>query len=159
MDKKKIEFLIIGVLIFLFLIFSIRAILRVTHSKPSVNEKILSEKVSEEQKKESYNYPTLKAKLNLEVKNLTWRRDPFFRNKYVSDVFEEEVSEIENLYLTGIIWDEENPVAVISDEIVKENQTIGKLKVKRIYKDSVILFNGDKEIKLHLNRASQKCRP
>ena len=52
--------------------------------------------------------------------------------------------------LSGIIWDEENPAAMIGDRIVKEGDMVGKKKVKKIQEDKVILIEAGKEHILEL---------
>ena len=54
------------------------------------------------------------------------------------------------LVLRGIVWDEINPTAMINDQIVSVGDMIGTKEVKEINVDSVILLDGDKELKLQL---------
>lgn len=69
-------------------------------------------------------------------------RDPFSSNvKTVSLDLDEVVSSelFENLVLKGILWDNENPLAIINGKIVGQGKMIGGVKVKKIYPNSVRL--------------------
>ena len=78
---------------------------------------------------------------NLEddVKDLVLARDPFALSLSRG-----------GLRLSGIIWSEDNPQAIINDIMVKAGDSIDKNKVVRILEDKVILSdgNGDFELKI-----------
>lgn len=54
------------------------------------------------------------------------------------------------LHLDGIIWDAKNPLAVIDGKTVGQGDSIGDKIIEKIEKNSVILFDGKKRIKLRL---------
>jgi len=58
--------------------------------------------------------------------------------------------EVVDLKLTGIVWDDKRPQALINDNVVQEGSSVGQFKVIKIYKDKVKLGSaiGDFEIKL-----------
>ena len=61
-------------------------------------------------------------------------------------VLEEPPHETEPLpNLTGIIRGEGKLLAVINNNIIEEGQSIGGMRVKKIYNDHVVLGNDDKE--------------
>ena len=148
MNKKKIEYIVTGILGLLLLIFAIKTVftLRGSRQREAYSKKA---EVSAPDKK-GRGFVTLEEKIKSETEDLSWRRDPFFINKYIKRISTGEIGEVEALNLSGIIWDEENPTAVISDQIIKEGESIGKFKVKKINKDSVILIKNGKESKLNI---------
>jgi hypothetical protein len=52
--------------------------------------------------------------------------------------------------LTGIIWDEKSPKALINDAIVGVGDKVGNNTVVKIEKDRVILNDGNKDFELKL---------
>jgi len=65
---------------------------------------------------------------------------------------ETNVIRTSDLLLKGIIWDSDNPSAVINDQVLKEGVTIGGFKVVKILRESVILENGASRLELKLNQ-------
>lgn len=57
---------------------------------------------------------------------------------------------LSNFVLKGIIYSPEKKLAVINDEIFKENDIVGDYIVEKIEEKNVILKKGDKEIILKL---------
>ncbi|MBN3039103.1 MAG: hypothetical protein JW869_06810 [Candidatus Omnitrophica bacterium] len=76
---------------------------------------------------------------NLEDKKRTaykeWGRNPFV---WPSEEAEARVQ----LNLSGVIWDEESPYALINGEVVHAGDEIGGMKVERIEENRVILSDG-----------------
>ena len=70
-----------------------------------------------------------------------WGRNPFVL---------EAASNTRKIILNGILWDDQNPQALIGDHIVKEGDTIGSSIVVDIHPDSVILNNGIEYLELKL---------
>ncbi len=69
-----------------------------------------------------------------------WGRDPFS-----SGANTPEDIEFEGLVVNGIMWDKDNPLAIINDDVVKVGDKLGDLKVVEITKTSVILEqNGER---------------
>lgn len=69
-------------------------------------------------------------------KNLEWGRCPFCGKIYSG----REGGPID-LKLTGIVWDEKKPQALINDLIVKEGDSVGHFRVIKIFKDKVQLVS------------------
>jgi hypothetical protein len=148
MNKKKIEVITTAALVLIFLIFALRAVFS---PKRAREEEIYREEIKTPVSIEKVEeFPTLEEKIKSETKDLKWARDPFFMNKYIEKVSVDKIGEIEALSLAGIIWDDENPTALISDEIVKEGDFIGEFEVKKIKRDRVILIKDNKENELNL---------
>ncbi len=57
-----------------------------------------------------------------------------------------------DLFLKGIIWDPDNPSAVINDRVLKVGEIIEGFKVVRILRESVILENGVSRLELKLSQ-------
>ena len=55
-----------------------------------------------------------------------------------------------DLKLEGIIWNEEEPLAVINDEIMRVGESIGSAKLIEIREDEVIFKDGEGEFILKL---------
>lgn len=73
----------------------------------------------------------------------SWGRNPFI----LKEVREKKKAE---LALNGILWDKDNPKAVINDAIVGVGDSIGENKIVSIEQDHVILNDGTSDIKLEL---------
>jgi len=71
-----------------------------------------------------------------------WGRDPFGLEK-----LPEEESAV-SFVLNGIIWDEDNPYAIINDEVVREGDKIRGYKVIEIKEGSVLLDDGTERFSL-----------
>lgn len=74
---------------------------------------------------------------------LDWGRNPFVWT-------ETGAGSISGLSLSGIIWDEEAPCAIINGIVVRSGEKIGGKIVKSIEPDKVILSDGAKEYVLEL---------
>jgi len=85
-------------------------------------------------------------KLQEETINLKVRRDPFVAGP-AEQV--EEVS-VSGLTLSAIIWDKDNPIAIINEKISKIGDKIGTNKIVEIKQDRVILNDGTKDFELKL---------
>ena len=73
------------------------------------------------------------------------REDPF------NPVFERKVM-LSGKGLSGIIWDEQDPKAVVDGNIVGVGDRVGLNTVVEITQDRVILSDGSSEIELRLGR-------
>lgn len=88
----------------------------------------------------------LEEQLKKNRPRLKWVRDPFrFPPKK-----EIEKTDVEKLNLTGIIYDEGSPIAVINDEIVHEGDEIEGVKVIKIESERVLLEKDGKPYTLEL---------
>jgi len=113
---------------------------RTTYSKPV--QKYSKKDFSEiEKTKENL------AKLEQESSNLKLKRDVFVHGSAVS---EEEIAP-SDLTLYGIIWDKDNPIAIINETIVKTGDKVGISTIKKIEQDCVIVNDGSRDYKLNLN--------
>jgi len=74
------------------------------------------------------------------TKHETWGRDPFTLKKGVS-----------GLVLDGIMWNEKNPRAMVSGELVRKGDKIGDKTVMDVQRDKVILNDGKVDTVLRLN--------
>ncbi|MBU1147881.1 MAG: hypothetical protein KKD11_05950 [Candidatus Omnitrophica bacterium] len=69
-----------------------------------------------------------------------WGRDPFSLGANTP----EDIG-FEGLAVNGIMWDEDNPLAIINDDVVKVGDMLGGLKVVEITKTSVVMEqNGER---------------
>jgi hypothetical protein len=87
------------------------------------------------------------AKLEEEARSLKLKRDVFIQAPAVSA---EEISP-SDLTLYGIIWDKDNPIAIINEEILKSGDKIGTSTVAKIEENCVVLNDGTRDYKLNLN--------
>ncbi|NQU19210.1 general secretion pathway protein GspB, partial [bacterium] len=55
-----------------------------------------------------------------------------------------------DLAVSGIIWDEVNPQAIINSKILAEGDSIGGFSIEKIEKQKVILSDGKKRIELNI---------
>jgi hypothetical protein len=159
MQKKKdiIEVIITGVLILVLLSLAINTVKRTKQAKRLKIEPYSAVlKKDEFRKKTSQEKSPAKEarrpdkeiykKLEEETKNLKLKRDPFILGPVIST---EEISP-SGLSITGILWDRENPIAIINDNIVRIGDKIGTNNVVDIKQDSVILNDGIKNFELNL---------
>lgn len=147
MNSKKVKYIVLIWVVFLVLLFFIRVIFKSDQSKK------ISKLSDLGRVQQPPTFPTLRAKLKSKTKDLTWERDPFFINKYIKPKTGQESIGKKELNLTGIIWDKVNPVAVISDQVVREGDLVERFKVKKIYKSKVILIKNGKKIELYINES------
>ncbi len=82
------------------------------------------------------------------------QRDPFVRPDADSSTNSlsllEKFLDQSDLKLSGILWHNKFPSAVISGEVVQVGNKLGRFRVKRILKKQVILFSPNGKIVLHL---------
>jgi type II secretory pathway component PulC len=71
-----------------------------------------------------------------------WGRSPFLPSEYIKKTT--------SLVLNGILWDRDNPQAVINGKIVKVGSKIDSKEVIEIKEDRVILSDGTKIFELKL---------
>ena len=142
MDKKKIEILSTVALVVVL-------VLLLTHTFKQVKGKVAP--FAAQFNKTAYQ-PGPLAGIKVAVvkeneKELEWGRDPFVLTE-VSD----ESTRPKTLKLMGITYDDKGGkiMAIIDDEIVKVGSKAGKFIVKEIYKDRVILNDGQNDVTLKL---------
>ncbi len=143
MEKKdKIQLGVTGILIVVLLILFARAVGGKKQDQfVSVEKKVSQVKVPvPEGTKEQSFY----ARLQEQTKNLEFKRDPFFKQPITTSESAQE------LYLSGILWDDLNPTAIINDTIVTIGSQIGGKKVLDIQKNKVILEDAEQKTELIL---------
>ena len=156
-QKAKKEIMITVALIPFLLFFVARAFLEVKQKKgpprapAAVSGKSSAIPAGKAMKKADYaqiekTEDTL-AELEEKARKMKLKRDPFSFGQPAQG--EEILSS--DLHLYGIIWDEEEPLAVINEATVKTGDKIGNSTVVKIGQDFVILNDGTKEYKLNLN--------
>lgn len=83
--------------------------------------------------------------------DLTSVKDPFKRLELTDFPLE-----FSDLVLSGIIFEEEMPTALINGQILKEGDRISVFRVEEIRRNSVILTSGDDQYTLRLSTGTQK---
>jgi hypothetical protein len=142
MDKKRTEMILVIGLVAVFVLVSIRSVLVLQKKWRSTTSPVtgtLDKGPVFGGGKTSATTPQPK-----EDKETPWRRDPFSGKIYSSS------SKSEIIDLQGISWSENDPRAIVGDEIVKEGDLIEQWRVLKINRDSVIISDGlnEKEVKL-----------
>ncbi len=74
-----------------------------------------------------------------------WGRDPFSSGPSTS-----EPATLSDMVLTGILWDDSAPLAMINDNLVGVGDKIGGYAVAEIKKDKVVLTDGEQNHTLTL---------
>lgn len=139
MGKKQRNIIITAVLIIVF-IFALLNALKSIKGKPAKLKPVSKQGVltpEEVRAKEKENLKTTEV--------LVWVRDPFSGKIYRDRAAGENI-----LKLDGIMWDEKQPLAIISGHIVKAGDQIDENTVVAIKKDRVILNDGSSNIELLL---------
>lgn len=142
MKKENIQIGITGGLVVLLVVLLTRALSGKKEDRPGVAKnagspmKVL---VAEQGKEESFY-----EKLLAETRDRGFGRDPFSKQPIVTS------DSSQALHLSGILWDEANPTAVINDEIVAVGSEIEGRRVTEITKNRVILEDGAQYIELIL---------
>ncbi len=136
MDKKRGELIMVAALIFIFLALSISTCSK--YMKPdSKAAPILQGSIADDAK------PTVaKASKARAEEKLTWGRDPFKRVKAKSKAYTRD------LILNGVIWDEDDPYAIINGKVVVSGDYIESNLVVYIGKRGVILDSGSEQFEL-----------
>jgi len=75
---------------------------------------------------------------------ISWGRCPFS-----GKIFYGEAKALD-LKLSGILWDVQNPQAIINDEIWGEGEKIGKFEVIEIHPEEVIVSDGTEKFELEI---------
>ncbi|MFH0935755.1 MAG: hypothetical protein V1828_02700 [Candidatus Omnitrophota bacterium] len=85
-----------------------------------------------------------------ESQSLELKRDPFAA--MIPAVAKGQAAQASSITLSGILWDENNPLAIINNKVVKKADTVGGCRVAEIKRDSVVLNDGTREFELKLGR-------
>ncbi len=73
-----------------------------------------------------------------------WGRCPFSGKAFYGE------AKALDLKLTGILWDEDNPQAIINDEIREKGQKVGKFQIIEILPEEVIISDGTEKFELKI---------
>lgn len=76
-------------------------------------------------------------------KYTSWQRSPFIEAKV-------SVTGLYKLTLNGIVWDEENPRAIINGQIVSVGDVMEGITIVEIKKDGVVLNDGVKNFEVKI---------
>jgi hypothetical protein len=157
--KKRdiIEISIIGVLIIVLLLAVISGTRRRRIKPPKgepkgtiLQQETLREKgVGGEVSAQDYKIEDkqLFSSLEQEAKDLELIRDPF-TSTLITPIEDSSF----RLYLSGILWDEKDPTAIINDRIVGIGDRFGVYSVVNIKQDRVILNDGFSDFELRLKQ-------
>lgn len=83
--------------------------------------------------------------------NTPWGRDPF----RISAAEDGAQGDPNNFVLSGIVWDEHMPLAIINQKMLKTNDVIDGCKVKEIYRGWVKVVCDDKPYELELFKTKE----
>jgi hypothetical protein len=151
--KQKIELIITAIMIVVLLFILINAFKGKKQTRRSGKGSSVSSTYLKPQRKAGIKKRSAKIqdtgfyrRLKDETEQIMLIRDPFLRGPISSS---EGVGHFE-LSLTGILWDKDNPLAIINENIVKIGDDVGKNKVVAIEHDGVILNDGTKDFRLNL---------
>jgi len=147
MGKKRIEIIITSVLILVLILVwvnSVKVLKKRFKPKAKSQVALLSVSSVEPQVVE------LKEREWNEDKFLEWVRCPFCGKRYGEGEEEEEVEVVVDLAISGIIWDEVRPQAIINDEILGEGDSIEGFLIDKIERQKVFLSNKKRKIELTL---------
>jgi biotin carboxyl carrier protein len=139
MEKKQRNIIVTAVLIIVF-IFALSNAFKSIKGKSAKLKPVSKQMVSAQAEvlaKEKQDIKTAEA--------LVWVRDPFSGKIYRDREAGQNI-----LKLDGIMWDEKQPLAMISGHIVKPGDQIDENTVVAIKKDRVILNDGSSNIELLL---------
>ena len=151
---KKLLFLTVGLI--LLMVFGIRFLDPALSAGQSENSALGIDnayfKLFQEFKELQQTNHNFKSRKSTQVPVL--QRDPFVRPGAHSSTnslsLPKKFLNQNNLKLSGILWDNEFPSAVINGEVVQAGNKLGRFRVKRILKKQVILFSPKGKIVLHL---------
>ena len=164
MTKQQREIIITVGLVFILIIALSTSFKRMKKKKPSGKE-VTREEVS--QPSPSPSSPPLEGgenrgggelplreevqKIQLARWQQSWKRDPFLlpAEEKRKSILREEVA---SFSLSGIVWKEGTPLALIDDYIVREGDTIEGYTVAKIAQDKVILEEAGKKYELFLEK-------
>ncbi|MBL7151294.1 MAG: hypothetical protein ISS89_01710 [Candidatus Omnitrophica bacterium] len=85
-----------------------------------------------------------------EGQKLELKRDPFAAIAPV--VAKSQAAEASSITLSGILWDENNPLAIINNKVVKKADSVSGCRVIEIKRNSVVLNDGTRDFELKLGR-------
>ncbi len=137
MDRKKMEIIITTALgiVFVFVSINVFSVIKNARFKRPLTAKAGAKALAAVSAQE---LPIDKlTRIGSKADSIEWRRNPFIRGRGLG------LSGAGTLNLTGIMWDRNNPQAIIGDEVVKEGDVIGKYKIIKINEDSVVISSDE----------------
>lgn len=136
-SKERIQLAVIGILAVILVLACVRTYMQMQAKKIKRYGAGAAavEAVSADQAVPLY------AALAEEAGRISAERDPFFPVPKIS---------ASSIVLNGILWDENQPTAIINNEIVQVGQSVNGKVIVGIWKDRVILSDGDKEVELKM---------
>jgi hypothetical protein len=144
-QKDLIEIGVTGVLliVLIFVFGNTAKRLKSRNSRPKIADLISQSPKAEEKIDSRSLYNTLEQ----EAKSIELKRDPFTSTPIIN-----ERNMQSGFALTGILWDEVKPLAIIDGEVVKKGDKVGSKVIVDIKEDRVILSDGQEffEVKLEL---------
>lgn len=147
MDKKRIEIIITSALVIIFILAWVSTIKKI-RGKSRPKPAAVQSSVSSFSSKSAQGEPKQEAFVIKEERDLEWGRCPFCGKIYSGA----GKKEIVDLKLTGILWDEKNPKAVINGRIVGIGKRIGGNIVVDIKQDKVVVNNGIQNFELRVGQ-------
>ena len=139
--KEQLQIGVTAVLSIVLFFLVIQGVARKQAKQPEVMAKLATARPAENASSGKNKQKELFLKLAEETKNAELKRDPFFP---IPKVVPRE------LLLNGIVWDTENPVAIINNIVVKAGDDIEGNTVVDIQENSVTLTNGSRTLTLEL---------
>lgn len=134
MEKKKLELLITGVGVALFILLLVSTVSKRASKTPPPAP--LAEQEA--------GVPKTEVKEEKPQTQAQWGRDPF------SLAPQQQTTQAPGFSMTAVIWDEKNPLAVINGEVCCVGKEIDGYRVIEINNVSAVLKKGDKELVLEL---------
>lgn len=141
-NKKLIALIVLGIAAIFSLIYGIVTPSRIRHEISKKSTDIKEQALPTAEIKTALTTNTGRAR---RTNFSTWGQDPFSSGPAVSSP-----STISDMILTGILWDDTAPLAMINDNPIGVGDKIGGYTVVEIHKDRVILTDGTKTYELRL---------
>ncbi|MFH0763584.1 MAG: hypothetical protein V1927_01090 [Candidatus Omnitrophota bacterium] len=139
-NKKVIILIVLGIAA----VFSlIRGITAPARARRAISVSGTPDIIRQNENTPDVNEPAEIKRRAVRTKFKSWARSPFAPGGFSK-------STSSSLSLGGIMWNAENPKAMIGDMIVKKGDKVGDYVVIQVRKDSVILNDGSKNIELKL---------
>ena len=149
MDKKRLEIILTTVLVIIFIFAWARAT-KVIKKKITPKAPVAIDIAFKKATEVSLGQPETIVSVPRETTNkdssddIGWVRCCFSGKFYTSQ------DGMSNLDLSGILWDEVEPQAIINQEIFKREDKIGNYVIIDIERNKVILNDGEKNLELRL---------
>jgi len=141
MKRSKKELIQLGITAVLIIAFILLVIQGMTKQRARQLEQKANLAQVQNAPQEKGQQKKLLLKLSQEIKDLKLKRDPF--NPPSRET-------AHDLFLNGIVWDKENPMAIINDTVVIIGSTIDGNTIMDITENSVLLKKDQDTFKLEL---------